>query len=127
MMVALGGFVRGSATILWSMIAPLAALLVTSRRRAAYWFLGFVVLLLFSAVLESYISTLPPVNPIVQTIFFVMNILGPWTAAFVILSSFWLEKETNSPREYRASTMRLKKRVWWQKRPHSPRVTSWPL
>ena len=93
MMMALGGFVRGSATILWSMIAPLAAVLVASRRQAAYWFMAFVGLLLFSAVLEPYISTLPPVDPTVQTIFFVMNILGPWTAAFVILSSFWSEKE----------------------------------
>ncbi len=93
MMIALGGFVRGSATILWSMIAPLAALLVTSRRQAAYWFVAFVALLLLSAMLEPYVSTLPPVDPTVQTIFFVMNILGPWTAAFVILSSFWLEKE----------------------------------
>ncbi len=39
MMAALGGFVTGSATILWSLIAPLGALVVADRRQARLWFL----------------------------------------------------------------------------------------
>src|SRR5215216_1138174 len=76
MMVALGGFVTGSATILWSLIAPLGALVVADRRQATLWFLAFLGLVLFSGIIELSIRPTRDVLMIVQTVFFVMNIGG---------------------------------------------------
>jgi signal transduction histidine kinase/CheY-like chemotaxis protein/HPt (histidine-containing phosphotransfer) domain-containing protein len=93
MMIVLGGFVQGSATILWSLIAPLGALLVANRRQATRWFLAFLALIVFSAMLEPFISQRQMVDPIIRTIFLVMNIVGPWTVAYVMLSHFLHEKD----------------------------------
>src|SRR5215212_965465 len=93
MMVALGGFVNGSATILWSLIAPLGALVVADRRQATLWFLAFLGLVLFSGFLEPAIRPTRDVPLLVQTIFFVMNIGGVSAAAFVLLSYFVGQKK----------------------------------
>jgi len=93
MMVALGGFVNGSATILWSLIAPLGALVVADRRQATFWFLAFLGLVLFSSFLEPSIRPTRDVPLLVQTIFFVMNIGGVSAVAFVLLSYFVGQKK----------------------------------
>src|SRR5215218_136749 len=92
-MVALGGFVNGSATILWSLIAPLGALVVADRRQATFWFLAFLGLVLFSSFLEPSIRPTRDVPLLVQTIFFVMNIGGVSAVAFVLLSYFVGQKK----------------------------------
>src|SRR6185503_20492304 len=40
LMVALGGFVNGSAVVLWALISPLGALLFDQPRRALSWFIA---------------------------------------------------------------------------------------
>jgi hypothetical protein len=93
MMAALGGFVNGSATILWSLIAPLGALVVADRREARLWFLAFVGLVLFSSFLEPAIRPMQAVPLLVQTVFFAMNIGGVSAVAFVLLSYFGAQKD----------------------------------
>jgi hypothetical protein len=93
MMVALGGFVSGSATILWSLIAPLGALVVADRRQATLWFLAFLGLVLFSSFLEPAIRPMHDVPLLVQTVFFAMNIGGVSAVAFVLLSYFGAQKD----------------------------------
>jgi Stage II sporulation protein E (SpoIIE) len=88
MMVSLGGFVNGSATMLWSLIAPLGALVVAGRRQATLWFLAFLGLVLLSGFLEPAIRPTRDVPLLVQTIFFVMNISGVSAVAFILLSYF---------------------------------------
>jgi len=53
LMFALGGFVNSSAVILWSILAPMAALLTFGRRVAFYWFIAYVGLGIFSGILET--------------------------------------------------------------------------
>jgi len=93
MMVALGGFVNGSATIVWSLIAPLGALVVAGRRQATLWFLAFLGLVLFSSFLEPAIRPTRDLPLLVQTILFVMNIGGVSAVAFVLLSYFVGQKK----------------------------------
>jgi hypothetical protein len=93
MMAALGGFVNGSAVILWSLIAPLGALVVADRRQARLWFLAFVGLVLFSSFLEPAIRPMQDVPLLVQTVFFAMNIGGVSAVAFVLLSYFGAQKD----------------------------------
>jgi hypothetical protein len=93
MMAALGGFVNGSATILWSLIAPLGALVVADRRQARLWFLAFLGLILFSSFLEPALRRMHDVPVLVQTVFFMMNIGGVSAVAFVLLSYFGAQKD----------------------------------
>ena len=45
LMMALGGFVNGSAVMLWALVTPLGALLVTAPRLAIRWFVAYLVLI----------------------------------------------------------------------------------
>lgn len=93
MMLLLGGLIHGSATILWSLIAPLGALLVCRRRRATGWFVAFLVLVLISVLVEPFVSQGVATAPGVRTIFFAMNIIGPLTAAFGLVNHFLRQKD----------------------------------
>ncbi len=94
MMVLLGGFVGGSAVILWSLIAPLAALLVTGSRQASLWFLAFLGLVLFSSIIEPFAPPSSARSPLVQPAFFFMNITGVSAAAFILLRYFVVQKDS---------------------------------
>ncbi len=87
-----GGFLNSSAVILWSLIAPLGALLVAGYRQAAGWFFAYLVLLMINALIGP--SALHPAKlpPALVTAFFVMNISGVSGAAFVLLRYFLRQK-----------------------------------
>lgn len=93
LLLALGGFRGSSAVIFWSLIAPLAALLVANRRQAAGWFLAYLVLVIVSGLLESSVRSAGSLPPGVVTAFFVMNIGGVSGGVFVLLQSFLAQKE----------------------------------
>src|SRR5207245_991174 len=52
LMITLGGFINGSAVILWSLICPLGALLFDEPRHAPAWFLAFFSLVVVSGFLH---------------------------------------------------------------------------
>ena len=74
LMWALGGFVNGSAVILWSLLAPLGALLFASRRHAVAWLVGFFVLLSVSAFVEPLTADDNNLPRWVVTAFFALNV-----------------------------------------------------
>ncbi len=92
LMLALGGYESSSAVVLWSLSCPLGALLFAGRRQANGWFLAYLGLILLGAILEPFgrESNLPPV---VQTIFYVMNIGCVSIFTFVLLQYFMGQKE----------------------------------
>lgn len=93
LMIALGGFVRSSGVILWSLICPLGALLFDTPRRALGWLAAYLGLVILSGFLEFHplvSSTLPPV---LVTLFFVMNIGTVSTIAIVLLAYFVMQKD----------------------------------
>jgi adenylate cyclase len=92
LMIALGGFVKSSGVILWSLICPLGALLFDTPRGALRWLAAYLGLVILSGFLELHplvSSTLPP---ILVTIFFVMNIGAVSTIAIVLLAYFVAQK-----------------------------------
>jgi signal transduction histidine kinase/CheY-like chemotaxis protein/HPt (histidine-containing phosphotransfer) domain-containing protein len=93
MMIILGGFVEGSATILWSLLAPLGALLVANWRRALLWFVAFLGLVVASALLEPVASQWATTDSTVRVVLFAMNITGTSLAAFFLLGHFLKEKD----------------------------------
>lgn len=88
LMVALGGFVNASAVILWSLIAPLGALLVSGRRAATYWFVAFAALVVISRILQPHVRATNNLSDGVVLLFFVLNIVGVSLVAFVLVHYF---------------------------------------
>jgi guanylate cyclase len=88
LMVTLGGFVNGSAVILWALICPLGALLFDNPRHALRWFLAFVSLVVISGFLQPYVSLTNHLSQTVVIFFFVINLLGVSFLVFLMVSYF---------------------------------------
>lgn len=88
LMVTLGGFVDSSAVILWSLLAPLGALLVSGRRAATYWFVAFAGLVVLSRILQPHVSVTNNLSDSVVLLFFVLNIVAVSFVALVLLQYF---------------------------------------
>lgn len=88
LMLTLGGFVIGSAVVLWALISPLGALLFDEPRHAPRWFLAFLGLVVLSGFLQ---PTLPSTNNLSQTVvnfFFVINLAGVGSLVFLMVNYF---------------------------------------
>ena len=93
LMLALGGFSESSAVIVWALMAPLGALLFSSRREAAIWLLVFVVEVIASLILEPLVFRINNLPALIKSIFFAMNIGLPTVTAFVLVNHFVKEKD----------------------------------
>lgn len=92
LMVTLGGFINGSAVILWALICPLGALLFDNPRHALRWFLAFVGLVILSGFLQPYVRLTNHLSLTVQIFFFVINLLGVSSLVFMMVSYFVQQK-----------------------------------
>jgi len=88
LMMALGGFVNGSAVVLWALICPMGALLFDAPRQAPRWFLAFAVLVVLSNFLQPYMRFANNLSPVLVNFFFVINIIGVGSLVFVIVFYF---------------------------------------
>jgi guanylate cyclase len=93
LMVVLGGFVPSSGVILWSVLAPLGAIVFDSPRRALSWFALFLGLLVLSGLFAAEIRPSNQLPTAVVLLFFVMNLAGPLIVAFTLLVTFAMGRE----------------------------------
>ncbi len=93
LMLILGGFRDGSAVILWSLVAPLGALLVAERRQAVRWMLAYSGLLLLATILDPLFPEIDSLPSAIVTLFFFMNIATVSAIAFVLLYVFLGQKD----------------------------------
>ena len=56
LMLSLGGFVSGSAVILWGLISPLGAMLFDKQSNAPRWLLAFISLVVISFILQTWLQ-----------------------------------------------------------------------
>jgi len=89
LMLTLGGFIPSSGVIIWSVVAPLSALLFAERRQAVYWLAALMVLVVGAGIAEAFgfvgRSNLPEM---VVRVFFVLNIIGVGKIAFILMYYF---------------------------------------
>ncbi|HET7454174.1 MAG TPA: adenylate/guanylate cyclase domain-containing protein [Solirubrobacterales bacterium] len=91
---SLGGFASSSAVGLWAFTCPIGALLFVGARQAVPWFLAFAGLVAVSGAIDPAISAHAPDIPQgVQVAFFVLNVLGVTTTAYVLLQYFVRARE----------------------------------
>jgi adenylate cyclase len=86
-MMCLGGFSESSAVVIWAALCPLGSLLLEDLRRTLFWIVGFVVLLIVSAVLQPYLVPAGLPQAFV-TWFFVLNIGSVIAITFGLLYYF---------------------------------------
>lgn len=88
LLVVLGGFEPSSAVILWSLLAPLGALLVADRAQAKRWFLAFIALVLISAFLDVSVTEEEPLSSGLVVLFYIMNTGAVSAIVFILLHYF---------------------------------------
>lgn len=94
LMLVLGGFVASSGVILWSALAPLGSIAFVSARRAVLWFLAFLAVLVVTTLVGADLRAVNQLPNAVVLLFFLLNLAGPATVAFVLLVAFASQRET---------------------------------
>ncbi|MGD8868757.1 MAG: response regulator [Gemmatimonadales bacterium] len=85
--IQLGGFLHSSGIVIWSLVAPVGALLVASRREAASWFVAFLVLVVISAFGPAAAARVE-VPHTLDVAFVIMNVGAVSLLVFVLLRYF---------------------------------------
>ena len=93
LMLSLGGFIQGSAVMLWSFLAPLGALWSGTIKEAAGWFAAFAVGVAFSGVVDPYLTATNNLPEPVITTFFVMNAVTVAAIGFFVIAYFVGQKD----------------------------------
>ena len=88
LMIALGGFIHGSAVVLWSLICPMGAMLFDEPPRAPRWFLAFISLVVLSGFLQPYVRATNNLSPALVNFFFVINLIGVGALVFMMVFYF---------------------------------------
>jgi adenylate cyclase len=92
LMVALGGFINGSAVVLWSLICPLGAMLFDEPHHAPRWFLAFMSLVALSGFLQPFVRLSNNLSPMLINFFFVMNLIAIGSLVFMMVFYFVNQK-----------------------------------
>jgi serine phosphatase RsbU (regulator of sigma subunit) len=84
----LGGFAASGAVVLWSLLAPIGALMFAGTARAVPWFLAYAALVIISSMIEGKpeSQTILPSTAVMFS--FLMNISGVSTIVFLLLKYF---------------------------------------
>jgi adenylate cyclase len=85
--IALGGFRQSSVVIIWAALCPLGSLLLEEPKRTLFWIVGFVGLLVVTALLQPHLTPTHLPDAFV-TWFFVLNLGSVIAIAFGLLHYF---------------------------------------
>jgi guanylate cyclase len=91
--LALGGFVPGSAVIVWAFCAPIGALLVSSRRVASFLLVVFALLVVLAELLQPWIDTGNDLPAWLVATFFVLNLVGTAVVTYLAMVYFIWQKD----------------------------------
>jgi adenylate cyclase len=88
LMMALGGFINGSAVVLWALICPMGAMLFDEPHHAPRWFLAFISLVVLSGFLQPYVRSANNLSMALVIFFFVINLIGVGSLVFMMVFYF---------------------------------------
>jgi adenylate cyclase len=91
--IALGGFAVSSAVVMWSVVAPFAALILSGVRSAVTWLALFGAELIIAAALDSGLSHSNALPAPLVTAFFVLNIGALASVAVALMATFVSQKD----------------------------------
>ena len=79
--------------VIWSLVAPMGAMLFTGRREAIGWFVGFIAVVTLGAALEPILRDGNNIPAWAIFVLYVMNIGTPFTLAIILLMHFLTQKD----------------------------------
>ncbi len=88
LMLSLGGFVSGSAVIIWALISPLGAMLFDKKSNAPLWLLGFIFLVIICYPLQPSLRFQNNLTTKQINIFFVLNLITVGSLIFLMVYYF---------------------------------------
>jgi adenylate cyclase len=88
MMFSLGGFIDGSAVILWGLICPLGAMLFDRQSNALPWLLAYITLVAISGILQPWGHITTNIKKEQINFFFIINLVGVGTLIFLMVYYF---------------------------------------
>jgi adenylate cyclase len=88
LMLSLGGFVSGSAVILWGLISPLGAMLFDKQSNAPRWLLAFISLVVISFILQTWLRFQNNLTTGQINLFFVINLIAVGSLIFLMVYYF---------------------------------------
>ena len=91
--VALGGFIGGSAVILWGLISPLGSLVFDEPKKSLRWIFAYLGLVVVSGFLTPYLNTTSHLTPQQIQFFFVINLAGVGALVFLMFFYFVRQKQ----------------------------------
>lgn len=92
LMLSLGGFVKGSAVVLWSLLSPLGAMLFYKPSSAYKWLIAFAILVFISFILQPWLRTENNLTDYQIRIFFFINIISVGALIFMMVYYFVMKK-----------------------------------
>jgi guanylate cyclase len=88
-MIPLGGFLDSGGVGLWGMLAPLGALVFSNVRRAARWYVAYLVVFLGSGIAGELLGNVPPSLPVWFTsTMLALNVVVGGSIFFTLLAVF---------------------------------------
>ena len=103
--LSLGGYVHGSAVVMWAFMAPLFSLLIRPARETAIWLAAFVGDLVVAAFLDGFVAqNVQPLPSVAILILFALNIAGIGQLTFLAISYFRAQRDAA---ERRSETLLL--------------------
>jgi signal transduction histidine kinase len=91
--LALGGFVAGSAVVVWGFLGPWFAVAFGTPREAIFWFVVFLATVVAAGALQSTFAVDNSLPLVLVRWFFVMNVGAVSSIAFGMLVSFGRKRE----------------------------------
>jgi guanylate cyclase len=91
--IILGGFVGSSGVILWSLTAPMGALLFYDSRRALRWVAAYFLVILLSGLASPLVQGSNNLPESIIAIFFVLNLVGVSMVVILFFKYFIDQRE----------------------------------
>lgn len=96
LMWSLGGFAAGSLVMVWAIFTPVAAAIFYDKRAALRWFLAYLVLIIISTLIDTWLSqTITPLPQMARTVFFLLN-MGCASSGLYLLVSYAVHEEKHA-------------------------------
>ena len=95
---SLGGLALSSFMFMWAFFAPIISLIHEKDSKKAYWLYSFVLLIIFSAIIDQKMIELQT-NPLSQTmveIFFILNISAALSGLYFLIKHFINKTDKNA-------------------------------
>ena len=98
LMWSLGGFASGSYVMIWAFYAPIAALIYETKKKALYWYLAFMLLVLFSTLINQFLISqkLNVMPQIAIELFYWLNISAGLSGVYFLIQFFIEQKDKNA-------------------------------